>query len=506
MACNGSWIASPGRYQDLAKSLCSADPRLMRQDVKATPWSGRPAKVYVVHLKESAECGKSMVFDTSEALQQHFNEQSHKASHGNRAIYILEGGNADFAAAIGSYFNLHPSMFAEYQCVSNVTAQSRGNEGLLASVWASRQCISMRYRELVVFPDRVDDMYGLRCPVTGRHVGSTRINGEFNKVGSAQRKCMRWASAKRPDNGWDYLLICDPPLRRVRKPAPSSNRIAEEIALPDSPFQGGYVDFIPEDIQVKCGVGPSRKSLAEDLLFYVSTHGNHLDMTYPTAIDIFLKKIVASHYLRQFDYERKNVMKVQQIMRRQSDFAHFDLSLVEAQWSDIQSMERRLSQHCLELEDTLIQLGIPLDPLDPSKVIDWRDTSADFQHLYQRFLYLRGWVERINSSITALASIVGNRQAFKEQQLSLQATERSRALTLIGLVFIPLAFTSSLFSMAEPYAPGDEKFWLYFAISLPMSVLVISLYHVLDLCYSADGSGWSLINFVNVLKERMAMK
>lgn len=59
-----------------------------------------------------------------------------------------------------------------------------------------------------------------------------------------------------------------------------------------------------------------------------------------------------------------------------------------------------------------------------------------------------------NTSMTGLASIAGNRQALEE-------SKRVKRLNLLALLFIPLAYTSSLFSMQDNYALNKQKFWVY---------------------------------------------
>lgn len=217
--------------------------------------------------------------------------------------------------------------------------------------------------------------------------------------------------------------------------------------------------------------------MADDLLFYLTTHGRLVDLTSPDSISLFLKKIVASHYTRHFDYLRKNIMETLRRMGRQSDFTLFNLSAVEANWSDTQTLERRLGHFFLDLEEVLIQLHVPLSQPDPGQISSWQDFEADFRLIYHRFNWIRESVDRVNSSITGLASIAGNRQTFREQQLSLQSAEISRSLTFIGLVFIPLSLISSVFSMADSYGPGQGKFWLYFAICIPAVVFVVAAYY-----------------------------
>jgi hypothetical protein len=281
------------------------------------------------------------------------------------------------------------------------------------------------------------------------------------------------------------IVICDPP--------------ADTSTAGDGKRPDGYVDFVPVDVQASTRRGPPRTCLADDLAFYLTTHGNLVDnIASPDAVILFAKKIIASHYTQVFDYFRRNLREVQRFMRGPGPSDQTHLSAVEANWTDVQFIERRLDKGRVDLEEILLQTGASLDPPNPEAITSWKDVSADFQLLYHRLIYLQQSAERINASITGLASIVGNRQAFREQQLSLHAAEKARGLTFIGLVFIPLAFVASLFSMSEPYGPGGDQFWLYFAISVPAGIVVMAAYYIFDLGFQPDGSGWSFSRFLEV--------
>jgi hypothetical protein len=254
---------------------------------------------------------------------------------------------------------------------------------------------------------------------------------------------------------------------------------SQEIDLKVEPVPTGYVDFLPESVQMALRNGPMRTSLGEDLCYYLERYNQIVDILDPAShatldpdvIALFLKKIIASHYSVLFDYFRKMAMSVRRPMQKQQNFKHLDLTAVESNWSDVQTLERRLGQYCLDIEDILIQLNLPLEPPDPSQIKSWEDTAADFRLHYHRFNIIRQQSESVNQSIAALASISGNRRASVEQK-------RAKVLVLIGLGFIPLAFFASLFSMAEPFAPGGDKFWVYLAISIPCAILVYVAYYL----------------------------
>lgn len=41
--------------------------------------------------------------------------------------------------------------------------------------------------------------------------------------------------------------------------------------------------------------------------------------------------------------------------------------------------------------------------------------------------------------------------------------------------------------MAEPYGPGRERFWVYFAISLPLILCVLGIYTFVDMAQGLAG-------------------
>ena len=47
-----------------------------------------------------------------------------------------------------------------------------------------------------------------------------------------------------------------------------------------------------------------------------------------------------------------------------------------------------------------------------------------------------------------------------------------KELSNLGMLFIPLAFTSGIFSMSGNYAPGGSSFWVYWVVAVPLVLLV----------------------------------
>jgi len=314
-------------------------------------------------------------------------------------------------------------------------------------------------------------------------------------------------------NSFAGLVLCDPPVRRVH----AGEGYAEAFDVHAWPWQGGYVDIVPEEDQLETLAGPPRTCLLEDLTFYLETHAHLVDDSDPEAVLVFIRKIVAAQYLKHIEHVRAVLTAVQRGLTRKQNLARMPMRKVEALWSDMQGWERRMGEYLEDLENIMVQLGIPFPSegtraqaaaaASPSpgstggkisfqaqdrQKSSWQDSETDFQFLLVRFRELRHRTEALNAAVTGLASIVGNRLSHFEQQRSIREAKSTKAVTLLGLIFIPLAYTSSVFSMTDPYGPGGSEFWQYFAFSAPLIAVVILAYYVLDFGYNNGGSSWSV--------------
>ncbi|TEA12432.1 hypothetical protein C8034_v005997 [Colletotrichum sidae] len=527
---DGTWLAD-GEYRDFVQSLRHSDPRLRQRDPKASlqKINFTDKNVRVVKLSfDNGTFTREDPFETPAELEDHFRTT---ASHrGRRNIYILEGLGPGFAGVLGEHFSLHPSFFVEHErvVVHSLNGEGESDGVQLPSVLQRRGHLQMKYYETVLF-DKAPQSFRWVCAVTGRHIGVSRDFkwddsedlDDFLRVGIVRRKCGVW-SRRTEGGGWDCLVLCDLPVKSIRT-GPDYRWVD---TVESRPYQGGYLDFVPEEDQIRVAKerefdGPPRSSMLEDLAFYLETHSRLVDTAEPDSVAIFVKKIVASQYLKQSEHLRATLSGVQRGLTRKQDLAKMRMNKVEALWSDMQGWERRTGEYIEDLEGIMLQLGIPLthpggtvaapggiigapQPRGAISVADvaWQDCSADFQYLYMRFRELRHRTETLNAAVTGLASITGNRQGYKEQQRSIREAKSTKAVTLLGLVFIPLAYTSALFGMETPFRPGDPQFWVYIVTSIPLIVATMLGYYVLDFGYNDEGRAWSARNFRDSMAER----
>lgn len=108
----------------------------------------------------------------------------------------------------------------------------------------------------------------------------------------------------------------------------------------------------------------------------------------------------------------------------------------------------------------------------------WRtkeQTPAAWDHLVGDLKHLEALVDDHSRSLDALNPTIMALVQLQDMRRSISQAEDIRRLTYFALIFIPLSYVASLFSMAEQYGPGSEGFWIYWASSLPVAVAVVGI-------------------------------
>ncbi|KAI1466149.1 uncharacterized protein F4812DRAFT_436102 [Daldinia caldariorum] len=500
-------------YEELIKSLCASDLRMKRsilnKPAKAwKPWSRAQVRVVALHFNPDASVSSTIEYTDASTLAAGLTREIAPRKPLSRSVYLLEGLSGEFVRVLGDHFQLHPSVFVDHERLTPLSDRQTGEKGgipFLPSAICGRDHVSLKYHEPLVLSQRPTGFRCL-CDTSGRHVAITRLMGEISKVGISRRKCTFWSRCM-PLGGWRCLIICDPPIRRIL--TDHTGRSGFNVVT--SPFNSGYMDFVPLSNQMKALSGPPSTSMMEDLLFYLENHSDTLNLDHPKSVRVFVEKIIASHFLKLAEFLQSNTEVVLWHLSRRSDLTHFGVSIAEELWSDVQSWKRRVAEYQDDLEGTMLQLGVPLScSPDTRGIKSWTDSDADFRHLLHRFRQIEKRVNELGNAINTLATLAGNRVSYRTGELSLQEAERAgrearsvKALTVLGIVFLPLLFSASLFSMADSYLPGNSQFWVYFALSLPLLGFVIILFSIIELGYLDGETSWSLKSVIENSKQNL---
>jgi Mg2+ and Co2+ transporter CorA len=78
----------------------------------------------------------------------------------------------------------------------------------------------------------------------------------------------------------------------------------------------------------------------------------------------------------------------------------------------------------------------------------------------------------------AEASEASEKASAEAAKASLTEAKAVRALTVVGMLYLPLTFTSALFSMGQNYGPGQAQFWVYWVVALPAAIFACIVYLV----------------------------
>jgi hypothetical protein len=258
----------------------------------------------------------------------------------------------------------------------------------------------------------------------------------------------------------------------------------EKIPVQSKSYQGGYRDFVDNSNDQE----PPRTSIFDDIVYYCKHHSSMLRIgDDPLISTIFLQKIIASHYMTLIKYVKSLLNHLSFRLSQRTKLGDLNTDWVENGWSDLQVWNWRCNKYCQRVEAIMNSLGIEEGPRTDD-MESQASCAKDFIGIHRHLISLRQRSETLASDFNGVAAIVLNREALKEANRSIQEARSVRVLTLLGMLFLPLSFASSLLSMAKDYLPGANKFWVYLSIAIPLILFVVFLAVLVSLGSFSDDS------------------
>lgn len=209
MASRNSWLSSVGDYGTLVRNLAVSDPRLRQRDPKlvrqGTPWENATSKAVIFQkLDGVGQFSTSLPFCDGPSLSKFLDDPSSQGQD-DQQLVVVQGLNPEIIGAIGCHFRMHPSFFVEHE-KAVVIAPRDGGEGdgpVLPSMAMTREHMTFKYYESFTLPENLQGNFTLCCADSGRHIGVTRLRGQFSRVGMLRRKCSLWRRQRHGGKGWD---------------------------------------------------------------------------------------------------------------------------------------------------------------------------------------------------------------------------------------------------------------------------------------------------------------
>ncbi|MCJ1443638.1 MAG: hypothetical protein MMC23_004137 [Stictis urceolatum] len=495
----GHKITASGWYRDRYRELENKYPNLRQSDFKRPHDKNLPrgyksferrGRACVLEFSSSGAAPMRKDFNTAEAAAKYLRLPQRQSPY--RRLFVLEGLDPSFISVFGECLDVDPRVFSRHDRTGFwEPSHSSGNTPALASL--AKHASTWDFWDLRKFKDG-QLAFGHRVASDYRRIALFRgRNALVDDVGRVHRKASYWA-ARKPRDGWDVLLVVDPPIKALIGGKPL---YVIEPARPE-PYQGGYADFIPYgSTKDACATsGPQRESMLDDICYYWTSYHNLVEVgADPQIATIFLQKIIASHYMLLLEFLSARQNRLEWPLTRRNDLGSFDLKWVEQSWSELRLFSRRYVDDITFIETITTALGIS----ETDANSDTFNSSLDFLHGHKRMSRLEAKCHAIIDAYSALASLVVGQQSMQDTKRSISEAKSVKALTWLASCFVPLSFICGIFSMNDRYLPGANLFWVYFVVALPLVAMTLSTVILFNRGYNSENQ-WSLQTWIESWK------
>lgn len=252
---------------------------------------------------------------------------------------------------------------------------------------------------------------------------------------------------------------------------------ADIVQYPDSettptrfmqvPFRGGFEDIVDpvpfsSFSSSTASIVGRQRSLVQTLLRYFTRDPPGFDARNPTTLSLsyYSIKTITSEWMLYTSLMGAYVKHYEYVLFR------LDLQLQSEDLNALQPWRRRSKRtlHGLRLMQSFIERH-------HSKEVEqepWIEIIDDIRYLSSQVAQWALFLESMVPMATSMLQVTDTRRSLME-------AANVKRLTYGALVFIPLSFVAGLFSMSEKVPPWSEHFWVYFAVAVPLVLLVLGI-------------------------------
>ena len=260
-------------------------------------------------------------------------------------------------------------------------------------------------------------------------------------------------------------MLVDPPLGTTCFRAGSEKDAGQKVQLDLAPYLGAYENFLPLQPFSQFRDPPSRPSphrsiFADVIRYWEQAAPACFDPADPSiqSLAYYPLRIAAAEWVKYVEVMQRCI-KLYEYEGTQVNLERFNMDVRELQsWrrrsmvsqQKIQAVIRHLQWHTSARQAHRVDVDLLL---------------ADFEAIKKDISDLGRRLENMLPVVTSLVQIMDARQSLAE-------TANISRLTVLALVFVPLSYVSSLFSMNAANGPGSPFFWVYFAVAVPVTLVV----------------------------------
>ncbi|TGJ86629.1 hypothetical protein E0Z10_g2186 [Xylaria hypoxylon] len=380
---------------------------------------------------------------------------------------IVEDPRPEYIEVLGSRLDVNPLFFAGHIDTVYRSAERDAppiSMALYPSQLASQEFIHIHYQRS--FRSPYDMSTGHRkMNLTGNVVRLLRWTTTIDqyRVGLARGCCSIYRKIL-ANQRWICLILVDAEINLARIGNPA------KIYSPFATFNG----FRLEDLKpittysIFCketaGLKREPRSLRENLLELLGADPPGLSCDPPSILSLiyFPARLILVEWVMYTSVMDRCVKHFERVFETPAD------GIPTMTSEDLKELHRwrRRSEQSLQKLDHLANF-----------VNFWRTQEPD----HPQFKFLAGdldfaakKIKKCDDAFKAMVPTVMSMIQIFESRKSIEENLHIKRLTVIAMIFVPLAYIATLFSMAGGYAPGQDKFWVYFTVALPALLLVFA--------------------------------
>lgn len=219
---------------------------------------------------------------------------------------------------------------------------------------------------------------------------------------------------------------------------------------------------------------PPRTSLFEDIVFYITKMSKD-DFSaiekQDSAISIPILSMVAAEWLTVLNYITTGLTEIEYELEHPS-YRKEDPSGLDSLNSALERLHplrRLIPVYRMFIKEVLTTiLATSNVKSTPDKPCHLRKLRSEFESILDRIDRLQGRTQNIISLATAIISIDESKRAMKMNKNLVR-------VTYLAVIFVPVQFVSSFFSMTPDLGALNQTFWIYFVVAIPLTALCLTI-------------------------------
>ncbi|KAI1439367.1 hypothetical protein F5Y02DRAFT_426302 [Annulohypoxylon stygium] len=393
-----------------------------------------------------------------------------------RRIICIEDINPYTIERLETLLDMNPLFFA-----TNINTSFKGIDkapspplvALFPSSFATNDSLHLHYQRVIKLPTssrQSQSPYKLQgSGVITRDI--RRLTPLSNTQPGLTRSCCSTLLKVLNNQSWICLLLVDSTDASLIVPDSYTTHHDQHYERTSQvPLQGGFEDFTEiQNYSEFCSTTkddnvPPKSSIPKSVLHYYRSLPPNFDPVNPSlmVLSYYPLKIVAAEW-----------MIYVQLMSCYVKFYEYSFGSGEHRSTEVDIIElqrwRRRSKQSLH-KLYLVEVSLATIPLAKTDI-----NSLPYATLQEDFRYLSTQVENYSRSLEFILPVAATIVQLTEARRSITEAANVRYLTYIALIFVPLTFSSGLFSMQDGFLPGQGRFWIYVAVALPLMVVVLVL-------------------------------